>query len=179
MGMLITSTAKTGIRYLICTKDSGKDKKTYRVGSKEAKRAQVERDNWWNCIAKQVRGMQNHSISPKADNKVHPLMQLTAHHLRQRDLTRMTMPQMNMKQIFQKQSTVSLNLEAMNDCENCSRITAQQTSIGISNTPGVMVVEGLDKSITWKPGKHVVHIRLHHHIHAFLMEQKGCNLLKA
>lgn len=134
MGMLITSTAKTGIRYLICTKDSGKDKKTYRVGSKEAKRAQVERDNWWNCIAKQVRGMQNHSISPKADNKVHPLMQLTAHHLRQRDLTRMTMPQMNMKQIFQKQSTVSLNLEAMNDCENCSRITAQQTSIGITNT---------------------------------------------
>jgi hypothetical protein len=84
MGMSITSTAKTGIRYLICTKDSGKDKKTYRVGSKEAKRAQVERDNWWNCIAKQVRGMQNHSISPKADNKVHPLMQLTAHHLRQR-----------------------------------------------------------------------------------------------
>jgi hypothetical protein len=50
--------------------------------------------------------MQNHSISPKADNKVHPLMQLTAHHLKQRDLTRMTMPQMNMKQIFQKQSTV-------------------------------------------------------------------------
>jgi hypothetical protein len=54
MGMLITSTAETGIRYLICTKDSGKDKKTYRVGSKETKRAQVERDNWWNCIAKQV-----------------------------------------------------------------------------------------------------------------------------
>jgi hypothetical protein len=54
MGMLITSTAETGIRFLICTKDSGKDKKTYRVGSKEAKRAQVERDNWWNCIAEQV-----------------------------------------------------------------------------------------------------------------------------
>jgi hypothetical protein len=101
------------------------------------------------------------------------------HIISDRDLTRMKLPQINMKQIFQKQSTVSLNLEAMSDCENCSRITAQQTSIGITNTPGVMVVEGLDKSITWKPGKHVMHIRLHHHIHAFLMEQKGCNLLKA